>query len=115
MSNLSGSFCCLELNISIRDHSYLTSFQVDGITRQQKVFKTDLQLVDWINTLPHLAESDLYVRLLSDGPQQKQAALVLAQKLSRPGLLIGLARQRSVCRSKTSRYNVKMENPFKMH
>jgi hypothetical protein len=115
MSNLAESFCCPELNISVRGGSYLTSFQVDGIIRQQKVFETDMQVVDWTNKLLNLNGPDLYVRLRSHGPYQKRAVLELARKLSRPGLLIGLAGQRSVCRSKTRGYNERVETFLKQH
>jgi len=103
MADQAALASCVEINLNIFDGRYLADLQVDGMVKQQMVFKTELQVIDWTSRILCMTGPGLYVRMRTEGIRHRQRALELARKLSLPGLMIGIAGQRSVCRTRNRR------------
>lgn len=95
--------CCVELNINVCANGYLTEVRVDGVLREQLEFRQDHQLARWAGTYLGIAGEELYVHIRPQEAGHKQRALELADKLSRQGMMTGISRQRSDCRSRLRR------------
>ena len=103
MTEQTAPASCVEINLDIFDGQYLADLQVDGMVNLQMVFETEFQVLDWTSRILCMTGPGLYVRMRTEGSHQRQKALELARKLSLPGLMIGMAEQRSVCRTRSRR------------
>ena len=91
--------CCVELNINVCTGRYLTEVSIDGVFKEQLEFQTEHQLTHWAGANFPFAGGNLYVHIQPREPCHNQQVLELADKLSRHGLMIGISRRRTVCRS----------------
>lgn len=103
MNSQAFPMCSVELVVNICADRYLAEVRVDGELKEQLEFLSQQQLARWAGANPGFAGGDIYVHIRSRQPGHKRRALELADRLSRQGLIIGISRQRPVCRSQRGR------------
>jgi len=95
MPNQAGLSCCVDLRIRLCDNHYHADLLVDGISRMQLVFQSELLLTAWVAAIFRTVNVDLYVHLRSIEASYKHRVVDLSHSLSLQGMMVGITGKNS--------------------